>query len=297
MAKASPLKIETPLTLPCGLTLPNRLAKVAMAENWGKKHLPHEKFVDTYGVWAASDWGLIMSGNVQVDVGHLGLPEDITVGDDAKTLDAQVAEWKKWASVVSKDGTPAIVQLNHPGRQSTLGAGNRGFFAKTMAPSVVPVNIGGGFIAKAMSALIFGSPREMTKEDIDRVVGKFAAGAKLAHDAGFAGIEVHAAHGYLLAQFMSAKTNLRTDEYGGSPKNRSRIVVEIIQAIRKVVPKTFCVGIKFNSVDHQSQTELAKCIEQLEDIVDAGVDFLEISGGTYEDPKVREAYVALNCVQ
>lgn len=280
------LKIETPLTLPCGLVLPNRLAKAAMAEDWaGSNNFPHEKFIDTYGVWADGDWGLVMTGNVQVDINHLGQRNDIALrepGLRAKQLEA----WKKWSAVTNKNGTPTIVQINHPGRQSTVGAGHRGFFGQTIAPSVVPVNLGSGWLARAAAAFVFGTPREMTKEDIAGVVADFADAAKMSYEAGFAGVEIHAAHGYLLAQFMSAKTNLRTDEYGGSPKNRSRIIVEVIEAIRKVVPKTFCVGIKFNSVDHQSQTELAKCIEQLEDIVDAGVDFLEISGGTYEDPIV-----------
>lgn len=105
-------------------------------------------------------------------------------------------------------------------------------------------------------------------------------------ESGFAGVEIHGAHGYLLAQYMSAKSNQRTDSYGGSALNRVRIVVEVIEAMRRVVPKSFCIGIKFNSVDHQSESALADCIEQLKAIVAAGVDFLEISGGTYEDPIV-----------
>ena len=113
----------------------------------------------------------------------------------------------------------------------------------------------------------------------------------MSYEAGFAGIELHAAHGYLLAQFLGADTNRRTDLYGGSPENRSRIIVEIIQEIRKAVPKTFCIGIKFNSVDHQNQTELAHCVQQLKGIVNAGIDFLEISGGSYEDPKVRYSFI------
>ncbi|KID83937.1 Aldolase-type TIM barrel [Metarhizium guizhouense ARSEF 977] len=280
------LEIARPLTLPCGLTIPNRLAKAALAEGWGDKNrLPHKSLVETYGAWADGEWGLVMTGNVQVDTAYLGTPDDNAVNSDIPR-EQLLQSWKQWASTCSKNGTPTIVQLNHPGRQSTPGAGSHGYFGKTIAPSVVPVKLGDGLIARFLSALVFGSPREMDTTDIQHVVGRFVDGAKLSHEAGFAGIEIHAAHGYLLAQFLSAKTNKRTDAYGGSPKKRARIVVEIIDAVRKAVPKEFCVGIKLNSVDHQSQTELEECVEQLEAIVAAGIDFLEISGGTYENPEM-----------
>lgn len=82
-----------------------------MAENWGKKHLPHQNFIDKYGVWADAEWGLIMSGNLQVDVAHLGLPEDITVGD-ATTHDAHVAKWKKWSAVETVGDAVAVSPRN-----------------------------------------------------------------------------------------------------------------------------------------------------------------------------------------
>lgn len=280
------LEIAKPLTLPCGLTIPNRLAKAALAEGWGDKNrLPHERLVETYGTWADGEWGLVMTGNVQVDEAYLGTHEDNALNDDIPR-EQHLNSWKEWAKVGSKNGTPIIMQLNHPGRQSIPGAGSHGYFGKTIAPSVVPVKLGNGLLARFMSALVFGSPREMDSTDIQHVVGRFAKGAKLAHEAGFAGVEIHGAHGYLLAQFLSSKTNKRTDAYGGTPAKRARIVVEILQAVRKVVPKEFCVGIKLNSVDHQSQKELDECIEQLEVIVAAGIDFLEVSGGTYENPEV-----------
>ncbi|KAK1999480.1 NADH:flavin oxidoreductase/NADH oxidase [Colletotrichum falcatum] len=276
--------VAKPLTLKCGLTLPNRLAKAAMAENWADSDgLPTKALHGPYGEWADGGWGLVMTGNVEVDVKYLGSPKDVAYNDAipyARMLEA----WKAWASVCNRNGTPTIVQLNHPGRQSPLGTGKRGLMEKTIAPSPVPLDLGPGLIARAINALVFGTPREMTVAEIQDVVRRFAQTAKLASDAGFAGIEIHGAHGYLLAQFMSDRINKRTDAYGGSPAARARIVVDIIRAIREVVPKTFCVGIKFNSVDHQSQAELDACIEQLKLITEAGVDFLEVSGGTYEDP-------------
>lgn len=281
------LEIAKPITLPCGLAFPNRLAKAAMAEGWGdKKRLPKERLIETYGAWADGGWGMVLTGNVQIDAAYLGTHDDNAVNEKL-SHEEHLASWKKWAAVTNRSGTPTIMQLNHPGRQSLPGAGTHGFFGKTMAPSSVPVQLGKNIITRILSALVFGTPREMTEEDIQGVVQRFANGAKLAHEAGFAGIQIHGAHGYLLAQFLSARTNRRNDKYGGSPKNRARIVVEVIDAIRNVVPKTFCVGIKLNSVDHQSQKELAECIEQLEDICREGLDFLEISGGTYENPTVR----------
>jgi 2,4-dienoyl-CoA reductase-like NADH-dependent reductase (Old Yellow Enzyme family) len=283
------LEIARPLTLPCGLTLPNRLAKAAMAEGWGDKNrLPHKGLVETYGSWADGEWGLVMTGNVQVDAAYLGTHDDNAINGDIPRQQ-QLDSWKEWAKVSGRNKTPVIVQLNHPGRQSLPGAGSHGYFGKTIAPSVVPVRLGDGLVARFMSALVFGSPREMNTADIHDVVSRFAEGARLSYEAGFAGVEIHGAHGYLLAQFLSSKTNKRTDEYGGSPKKRARIVVDILRAVRKVVPAEFCVGIKLNSVDHQSRSELDECIEQLEDIVAAGIDFLEISGGTYENPEVSLA--------
>ncbi|KAG6041481.1 hypothetical protein E4U41_004058 [Claviceps citrina] len=277
------LNIAEPLTLPCGLTIPNRLAKAAMAELWSDKaHLPHEKMIETYATWADGDWGLILTGNVQVDIEYLGHPKDTCANPNIPRLELLDA-WKRWAKSANGQGGKTIVQLNHPGRQSLPGAGTHGLFGKTMAPSPVPVNLGDGLIAKSVSRLVFGTPREMTAADIQHVIRRFTEAAQLCHEAGFSGVQIHAAHGYLLAQFLSAKTNRRTDEYGGSPKKRAKIVVDILQAVRKVVPRVFCVGIKLNSVDHQSANELDDCIEQLADIVAAGIDFLEISGGSYEN--------------
>lgn len=285
MAKQN-LEISTPLTLPCGLTLPNRLVKAALAEGWaGRDMLPHADLVDTYRLWAEGDWGLLLTGNVQVDAAYQGTREDVTINERLSRRH-HVEAWARWADAARERGTPALVQINHPGRQSTIGAGTRGICAKSIAPSAVGVNLGPGLVAQAASALVFGTPRAMTDFEIDDVVRRFATAASVAEDAGFAGVEIHAAHGYLLSQFLSARSNQRTDEYGGTPQKRARIVVEVIRAIRAAVAPTFCVGIKINSVDHQSAGELADCLAQLTEITNAGIDFLEISGGTYEDPKM-----------
>ncbi|KAF4976015.1 hypothetical protein FZEAL_7271 [Fusarium zealandicum] len=283
--------LSQPLKLPCGLTLPNRLIKAALAEQMSDcQKLPTPaQFERTYGGWADGGWGMVMTGNVQVDEKFLGSHDDNAINaslPEDKVLEA----YTNLASVCRRAGTPAIMQICHPGRQSPLGAGTRSIWSKTLAPSAVQLDMGSDFIARLSTSLIFGTPMEMSLSDIDAVVQRFANAAKVAFTAGFDGIEIHAAHGYLLAQFLSAKTNLRTDAYGGSVAARAKIVIDIIKAIRAIVPSTFCVGLKFNSADHQSSktdgasTELQDCLDQATMLAEAGLDFLEVSGGTYENP-------------
>jgi 2,4-dienoyl-CoA reductase-like NADH-dependent reductase (Old Yellow Enzyme family) len=149
----------------------------------------------------------------------------------------------------------------------------------------VPLRLGSSVVAKTVSALLLGTPREMNHADISTVISQFTYAARMAAATGFQGVQIHAAHGYLLAQFLSDKVNLRADEYGGSSAARAKLVVDIIRAVRAATPSGFCVSVKLNSVDHQSKSALRDCVQQLRLIVDAGIDFVEISGGTWEDPK------------
>lgn len=291
------LQIAKPITLPSGLTLPNRLSKAAMAEAMCPEGVPTPALNAAYEQWSQGGWGLVLTGNVQVDERYLGQPGDnvLLEGDDASQV---LDQWKTWAAACrtnhhnnnaapSTPSTPTVVQINHPGRQSPLGAGKRGLFTKSLAPSAVPLQLGRGLLARLASAVVFGTPKAMSDADMADVVRRFAATARLSAEAGFDGVELHAAHGYLLAQFLSPQTNRRTDAYGGSPAKRARLVAEVVRAVRAATPPGFTVGIKLNSVDHQVAAELEDAIEQLRVIVDAGIDFLEISGGSYEDPAVR----------
>jgi 2,4-dienoyl-CoA reductase-like NADH-dependent reductase (Old Yellow Enzyme family) len=225
-----------------------------------------------------------------VDIDHLGQSKDIAIRDSTQlntaNLNAQEAAWKRWASESQRHGNPIIVQLNHPGRQSPAGAGSRGFFGKTVAPSAIPLNLGDGYLACLARAFIFGTPRALTIPQIEEIVQKFAKSAKFCADVGMSGVELHAAHGYLLAQFLSPKSNARTDAYGGTPEKRAKIVLDIINETRKLVPKTFCIGIKLNSADVQHASSMDETLHQIKLIADAGVDFMEISGGSYENPVV-----------
>ncbi|KAM5352765.1 hypothetical protein ACJ41O_005487 [Fusarium nematophilum] len=283
--------LSQPLTLPCGLTFPNRLIKAALTEQMSDREaLPTpDQFTRSYGAWADGGWGMILTGNVQVDERYMGGPDDTAINmslPEEKVIDA----YRTFATACRRNGTPAIMQINHPGRQSPMGAGTRSLWSKTLAPSAIPLDIGSDLISRLAACLIFGTPKEMTVADIEDVVQRFANAARIAAEAGFDGVQIHAAHGYLLAQFLSAKTNRRTDAYGGSTTARAKIVVDIIHAMRAVVPEKFCIGMKFNSVDHQSDQpaesspELQECLEQIAIISEVGLDFLEVSGGTYENP-------------
>lgn len=282
------LEIASSLTLPSGLVLPNRLVKAAMAESMAQGGLPGPDMRAAYGHWANGGWGMVLTGNVAIDERHLGQPGDVVLLDDETKMSQPWKEWAKACKGGEQGATaPVVVQINHPGRQSPAGAGSRGFFAKTLAPSAVPLQLGSGLLGHFVSRMVFGTPKEMTVGDIEDVVRRFAATARISAEAGFDGVEIHAAHGYLLAQFLSPKVNERSDAYGGSPVKRAKIIVDIVEAMRAVTPKGFTIGIKFNSVDHQSESELKDCIEQLKAIVDAGIDFLEVSGGSYENPTVK----------
>jgi 2,4-dienoyl-CoA reductase-like NADH-dependent reductase (Old Yellow Enzyme family) len=295
--KMSSSKLAEPVTLPCGLTLPNRLAKAATTEQMSDANkLPTKQvFHRAYRSWGQGGWGMLMTGNVQVDLRYLGAMDDTAIDLHKMDEDHVHAAYRSLVETCTKEGTPTLMQINHTGRQSPLGAGSKGFCEKALAPSAVPIDFGPGIVQRVIRSVVFGTPREMTKADIDDVVERFATAARIASETGFAGVEIHAAHGYLLAQFLSARTNLRTDEYGGSARARAKVVVDVIKAIRAVVPEKFAVGIKLNSVDHQygssgegqeKSTELDDALEQAKIIAEAGIDFLEISGGSYENPVV-----------
>ncbi|KAI1835091.1 hypothetical protein DTO006G1_6619 [Penicillium roqueforti] len=283
-----PSPLADPVKLPCGLVLPNRLGKAAMAEMIAKTNQPTNALVDAYEQWSDGGWGMILTGNVQVDVNHMGSPFDPALHSeykDSETNSSLVAQWKKYADTCQKHGTPAIVQICHPGRQSFRLAGHRGIFAQTLAPSAVPMKVGDSYLEKLIGCLVWTQPKEMTTQDIERVIRQFVDTARLMADAGFSGIELHGAHGYLIDQFLNGKTNLRTDAYGGTPEKRAHFVLEILSQTRKVVPATFAIGIKLNSADHSS-TIFEETMTQIALLAEAGIDFMEISGGSYEDPKM-----------
>lgn len=171
-----------------------------------KSNVPDSRFETAYENWGSGSWGAIFTGNAQVDIKHLGNPADIAFPGDVAPEELK-RQWYAYAAACQSEGTPALIQICHPGRQSPMGAGTRGLFEKTIAPSPLPLNLGSNPVAWIARSLIFGTPREMSLDDIKYAIKKFAEAAEFVHKMGFSGVELHAAHGYLLAQFLSSKVS------------------------------------------------------------------------------------------
>ncbi|KAH9046846.1 FMN-linked oxidoreductase [Lactarius hengduanensis] len=315
-----------PVTLPSGQVMPNALVKAAMYEHMASLFggLPNANHFALYSLWSQGGWGMIMTGNVQVSQDHLTLGRDMvvpkTVTSDALRSYAALASAMRPASEqdnqeghdVSKPRTLIIMQLSHAGRQSPIVLGGRLPLTPPFAPSALRIGRNEhssphlSWFARLVYKIGFQTPRAMSVQDIDHVVDRFVLSAKLAHDAGFDGVELHASHGYLLAQFISPKSNIRDDAYGArhAPLH---LLQRIVSSIRKVLPRPFVLGIKLSSSDYvgagslyNAQAEEEAKNRALAHIVDIArwdmVDFIEISGGDYENPEFmtssRQAFFA-----
>lgn len=279
-------ELFSPLVLRCGLVVENRIAKAAMEENLaGPGQLPDERLYSLYRRWGVGGAGLLITGNVMVHAEALTGPGGVVL-DAASPLQP----FAQWAAAGKAGGAAMWVQINHPGRQ--VRAEMPGV---VWAPSAVGMEMG-------KHTKRFGSPVAMTPEQIDATVERFAVAAESAQQAGFDGVEVHAAHGYLLSQFLSPLANRRTDQWGGSLQNRARMLLDVVRVIRSRVQASFAVAVKLNSADFQrggfQADDARQVIAMLEPL---GVDLVELSGGNYESPamsgrpadsrtQAREAY-------
>ncbi|KAH7124647.1 hypothetical protein EDB81DRAFT_911683 [Dactylonectria macrodidyma] len=218
-----------------------------------------------------------------VDDKYLGSPGDVAVSGPDSII---VEGWTAWAKSVREQGCCIIAQLNHPGRQSPVGAGKRSPLSKTLAPSAIPLNLGDSWIARVAQAVLFGTPQTMTLDQIDDVIMQFTRAARLAFQAGFDGVEINAGHGFLLSQFLSSSTNKRSDEFGGSAENRAELLLRILRAIRREVPQSFCVGVKINTADHMNPGGFNEMLRQIKLIHMAKTDYIQLTGGSFEDPQM-----------
>ncbi|MGV0958281.1 MAG: NADH:flavin oxidoreductase/NADH oxidase family protein [Limnohabitans sp.] len=265
--------LNQPLRLRNGSVLRNRLAKAAMSEALGTyDNRPTQDLVRLYQRWASTGLGLIMTGNVMIDRRALGEPGNVVIEDEA---DLPVLQ--QWAQTASTQGSALWVQLNHPGKQST-----KGLNAYNIAPSAVPF--------REDMAAFFETPREATQAEIEDIIARFGRSAAICKKAGFGGVVIHGAHGYLVNQFLSPHHNRRDDEWGGSAEKRRRFVLAVYAEIRRQVGPNFPVAIKLNSADFQRGgfTE-EESIATIQALADAGIDLIEISGGTYEAPAMSGA--------
>lgn len=268
--------LRKPLRLPCDLVIPNRLCKTATSE-----HLAHPitgeplpALVELYRTWAKGGSGLIITGNVMVDE-HLEGPGNVVF----RGTSSPSKMWKAWAEASktcrsgSNERPVAIVQLSHPGRQSPPSVSLK----RPVAPSNVPFQLPG------VGIQLFRSPRPLTLEEVRELPTKFANAAALAVAAGFDGVQIHGAHGYLLSQFLSPHTNRRSDVYGGNAANRRRLLLEILAAVRVAIGTRCMLSVKVNCQDFRvGGLEQSEALELMTELKKASVDLMEISGGTYE---------------
>jgi 2,4-dienoyl-CoA reductase-like NADH-dependent reductase (Old Yellow Enzyme family) len=257
--------LSDPLVLPCGVRLRNRIGKAAMSEQLGDAQgMPTDGLVRLYERWAASGCGLLISGNVMLDIHRRGEAGNVVIEDDR-----HAAALHRWASAATAHGAQLWMQINHPGRQTP-----RNMDPHPVAPSVVPMKIGGGAFAR---------PRALEGAEIEDIIARFARTAAIATQTGFSGVQIHAAHGYLISQFLSPLTNLRDDAWGGDAARRRRFLLEIVRAVRDAVGPESAISVKLNSADFQrggfDEDESMAVVAALDE---AGIDLLEVSGGTYE---------------
>lgn len=264
--------IFSPFTLPSGATLKNRLVKAAMEENLASAgQLPGEELMQLYKTWAEGGVGLIITGNVMID--HLAMTGP---GGVALEQNSDLAPFKRLASLAQSNGAKVWMQINHPGRQVFKKMGG-----KVLSPSDVALDMG-------KHSAMFSQPSAMTQEQIQDVIQRFVTTAKRAEEAGFDGVQIHAAHGYLLAQFLSPLTNKRSDNWGGSLENRARLLIETVKAVRQACSEHFALSVKLNSADFQRggfDVEDAQQVVQM--LSSLAVDVVELSGGSYEAPAMQ----------
>ena len=268
--------LNSPFPLGKATTIKNRLFKSAMSEQLGDaNHNPKQGLVTLYRRWAEGGIGLAMTGNIMIDRNALGEPKNVVLDEKS-----DLTIFKKWAEAGKQNGSHIWPQLNHPGKQIP------NFLTKEpVAPSAIPLTRG---LEKG-----FNTPRALTETEILEIIGKFATSAKLAKDAGFTGVQIHGAHGYLVSQFLSPRHNQRDDQWGGSLENRMRFVLSVYHAIREQVGEHFPIGIKLNSADFMKGgfTE-EDSMQVVRSLAEAGIDLIEISGGTYESPSMMSGKTA-----
>lgn len=258
-------ELLNPLALPCGAVLPNRIGKAPMTEGLADPmNRATDGHVRLYRRWSEGGSGLLITGNVQVDRRYLERAGNVVI-DNNDGLD----ELRDYAQAGTAAGNHLWMQINHPGRQTPSF-----LTEQPVAPSAVHLAVPGSE---------FNTSRALTDAEVEDVIRRFVHVAEVAKDTGFTGVQIHAAHGYLLSQFLSPVTNKRTDRWGGSLENRARLLLEVVRGVRANVGPEYPISVKLNSADFQAggfsaddAIQVAKWLEQ------ESVDLLEVSGGTYE---------------
>ncbi len=264
--------LNQPLQLPCGAVVPNRICKAAMTE--GLAHpdgTASEELQRLYGSWSDGGSGILISGNIQVDGDHLERPGNVIV--DSTLSDDAFSALQRMAAAGTRNGNHFWAQISHAGRQTQKIVN-----PAPKAPSAVRLRL---------PQSQFGEPVALSSEEIDPVIERFVSCAVTCKEAGFTGVQFHSAHGYLLSQFLSPLTNHRDDEWGGTLENRAQALIAIVTTAREALGAEFPISVKLNSADFQKGGfDFDDSLTVAKWLADASVDLLEISGGTYEQPRL-----------
>lgn len=256
MQNANPL--FAPLTLPCGVTLKNRIIKSAMSDSLGDgTGHPSPEQMQLYSHWAKGGLAAAIIGEVQGSPLFAEKPGNLVLNTAS-----DLPRFRALAKSGSLNDAFLWLQLGHAG-------------AMSYRPTSTP---------KGPSALDLPSLKcdALTLEEIKALPGTFAQTAALAQEAGFGGVQIHAAHGFLLSQFLSPLFNLREDNYGGNIQNRMRLLLEVMSAVRRATGPDFPISVKLNATDQlEGGFEQAEALEVVKALNDTSMDLLDISGGTY----------------
>ena len=273
-------EITDKLDLPCGVQIKNRICKGAMTEGLAdEQNRATSKHINLYNRWSDGGAGILLTGNVQVDHRYLERPGNVVI--EGQQTNEQLSRLTAYAEAGTKNNTHLWMQISHAGRQTPASV------AETpVAPSEVQLQMPGAQ---------FGKPRSLSDEEILDIIQKFAHTASVARETGFTGVQIHGAHGYLISEFLSPDINKRDDNWGGSLAKRSKFLLEIVRSVRKSVGDDFPVSLKLNSADfqkggftHEDAIQVASWLNE------EGLDLLEISGGTYEQPHLVGIDMGLN---
>jgi len=264
--------LARPLKLPNGVVLKNRIGKAPLTEGLADEmNRATARHVRLYRRWAEGGAAVVVTGNVQVDRRYLERPGNVVIDGSLSDSEGGMDALRAYAKAGTANGTQLWMQISHPGRQTP-----RRVCDHPVAPSAVPL---------ALPASAFAPPRAMTAEEVADVPRRFAYTAAVAREAGFTGVQIHAAHGYLLSQFLTPLVNKREDRWGGDLAARAGLLLEVVRAVRTATAPGFCISVKLNSSDfQQGGFSNEECLQVVKWLGEASVDLIEISGGNYEKP-------------
>jgi len=247
-----------PLELPCGTVLKNRIVKSAMSDSLGDgRGNPTDAQIRLYERWSDGGVAAMIIGEVQGTPDFAEKPGNLVLRSDS-----DLAFFRELARTGAQNEAKLWLQLGHAG-----------------AMAHPPISTPKGPSAIDISGL---SCAALTIEEIHSLPSEFARTARLARDLGFGGVQIHAAHGFLLSQFLSPLFNKRDDEFGGSIHSRMRLLIEVINAVRTAVGANFVISVKLNATDQlEGGLEEAEALVVVSALDETSIDIIDISGGTY----------------